>query len=84
MPKLKQSESAMNRTIFNATIAQKLILCGINKPELAKKMQMSRSTLYEKLRDPDRFTIGEVKRMAKALNFSDDERIILLQEGVKK
>lgn len=37
MPKLKQSESSINRTIFNATIAQKLILCGINKPELAKK-----------------------------------------------
>ena len=51
----------------------KIVELGMNVETLADKIGMERSTLYRKLNNFEKITIGEAVRMKDALNMTDAE-----------
>ena len=51
----------------------KIVELGMNVETLADKIGMERSTLYRKLNNFEKITIGEAIRMKDALNMTDAE-----------
>lgn len=52
---------------MNRIILSRMALYGIEKPEMAACLGMSLDTFYRRLREPDAFTLGELRRAAKKL-----------------
>ena len=53
----------------------KIVELGMNVETLADKIGTERSTLYRKLNNFEKITIGEATRMKDALNMTDAEAI---------
>ena len=53
----------------------KIIEKGLNVEALADKIGLERSTLYRKLNNFEKISIGEAIRMKAALEMTDDEAI---------
>lgn len=51
----------------------KLVEKGVNVETLAKKIKVERSTLYRKLNNADKITVGEAKKMQEALEIPIEE-----------
>lgn len=51
----------------------KIVEKNMNVEELANKIGMDRSSLYRKLNNGEKITIGEALKMKDALNMNDDE-----------
>lgn len=51
----------------------KIVELGLNVESLADRIDMERSTLYRKLNNFDKITIGEAIRMKEALGMTDAE-----------
>lgn len=45
----------------------------MNREMLAEKLGINRSSMYRKLDNADKITIGEAKKIKKALSLSDEE-----------
>ncbi|HWS31017.1 MAG TPA: hypothetical protein VN512_13005 [Clostridia bacterium] len=56
-----------------------MTLYNTSKPEMAAALRMSLDTFYRRLKDPDEFTFGELKKAAKKLKTT----VSALTEGVK-
>jgi hypothetical protein len=61
------------RTVLNALIAKYLVVHGYTKPNLAVLLSMSTASLYNKLNNPNMFTLKELRRLFEVLKFSQDE-----------
>lgn len=51
----------------------KIVESGMNVDDLADKTNISRASLYRKMNNADKFTIGDAVKIKKALNMSDTE-----------
>ena len=51
----------------------KIVEMGMNVESLAEAIGIDRSSLYRKLNNSERITIGEAQKMKDALSMSDDE-----------
>lgn len=56
-------------------VAKYLAATGMRKNELAVKAHMNYNTLNYKLRNPDRFTRGELVQLFKVIKLTDEERL---------
>lgn len=75
MPKLKDSPEVAQDKLFKALTAKNMMLCGYNhNNELAIKMRMHEHTLNYKLKDPDKFTRKELRRLFALLKFTEEEK----------
>lgn len=54
-------------------IKAKIVERGESISTIASAIGLNRATLYRKLRDPDRFSVSEVKKLAKVLRLSAEE-----------
>lgn len=59
-----------NNKYMRSLIAQRSCILGYKNYELAKKMGLPRSTFYAKLKEPDRFSLGEIRAICKILKIS--------------
>lgn len=59
----------MNINLLKAKMVEK----GINAETLAEKIGMARATMYRKLANLEKFTIGEAKKIAAVLNLTAAE-----------
>lgn len=50
---------------------------GLNISSLAKRTGICRQTLYDRLRDPDRLTLAELRALDRQIHFTDEELVIL-------
>ncbi len=78
MPRLRESTEQARVTQFKAAVAKYLTLRGVSKESLTASMCMSRSTLWEKLNNPDNFRLGELRQLYTILEFDEVDRQILL------
>jgi plasmid maintenance system antidote protein VapI len=53
----------------------KIVENGINVEKLAEQINIDRSSLYRKLNNAEKITIGEASRMKDALGMTDEEAI---------
>lgn len=51
----------------------KMVEKGLNVESLATHMDIDRSTLYRKLTDAEKFTVGEVQKLKDILNLTTDD-----------
>ena len=51
----------------------KLVEKGVNVETLAKRINIERSTLYRKLNNAEKITVGEAKKMQEALEIPVEE-----------
>ena len=51
----------------------KMVENGFNVEALAEKIGVDRSSLYRKLNNSEKITIGEAKRIKEALDLSEDD-----------
>ena len=58
-----------------AKLKGKMVELGINVETLAEMIGVDRSSLYRKLSNSEKVTIGEAKRIKEALSLTDDEAI---------
>jgi hypothetical protein len=61
------------KTALQAIVAKNLIECGFDKSDLALKLFMSKASIYNKLNNPDSFTLKELRLLFKVLKFTQDE-----------
>ena len=60
-------------TAFQSLVAKNLKECRLRKEDLPTKLFMSRASLYNKLREPELFTLGELRLLFKVLKFTQEE-----------
>ena len=60
-----------------AKLKGKMVELGINVETLAEMIGVDRSSLYRKLNNSGKVTIGEAKRIKEALSLTDDEAIAI-------
>lgn len=58
---------------FKALINYYLTKAGYSKIELATKLHISKSSLYQKLSNPDCFTVKEIRMMRSVLGIPDTD-----------
>ena len=56
-------------------------IIGENVSSVAKRCGIAPSTMYRRLKDPDTFTIGELKELIRVLRLSDDEVLYFVGGG---
>ena len=78
MHKLKESAEEKKIKHFKAAVAKHLALQGITKESLVSAMQMSRTSFWEKMNNPDTFRVGELRQLYLLLDFDEEERHILI------
>jgi DNA-binding Xre family transcriptional regulator len=78
MPKLKPSDKEKRRQQIKDNIDHALIDRHISKEDLWTSIGMSRSTFYDRLKQPDTIQIGELAHIARILN----KTVLELLEGI--
>lgn len=73
---LKKREKK-NRKI-KAQISYYLEAEGYTKKDLAKQLDMCVATLYNKLKDPSKLTLEEVRNLKLTLNLSDEQLLAII------
>lgn len=67
---------------MNATLKVALTRQDIKVRQLAKAMRVSESTMYDRLSEPDKMSVGDFRRLSQALNLTLDEvREVIGWEG---
>ena len=64
--------------LLKATIKKQMLLNGIDTKALAGMMNVGVSTLYDKIRTPSKFTVGQLRMVCKALHFSNEKKACIL------
>ena len=68
MTKLKPTEDQHKNRIIAANIERQRKLYAVPIDELATAARLKRSSMYNRLREPDRLTIRELRGMARKLH----------------
>lgn len=78
MPRLKQAVNESRVARFKAAVRQQMVMYGISSiGDLAERCGATAPTFYRKIKDPDRFTQGELRKLYNVLHFTDEQRLFL-------
>lgn len=64
--------------VIKGQISYYLEVEGYTKQELASQLGMCVATLYNKLRNPNKFTLEEVRNLKLVLNLSDTQLLAII------
>ena len=64
--------------VIKGQISYYLEVEGYTKQELASQLGMCLATLYNKLRNPNKFTLEEVRNLKLVLNLSDTQLLAII------
>ena len=74
MPKLKPSKTELQDRTLVGSMENQMRIQGIDKKGTAKQAGFAESTFYQRLRNPDTFTIRELRRVFAVLHYPDEEK----------
>jgi hypothetical protein len=78
MPRLKPRPDEARHTRFRAAVSHQMIMYGIDSQEdLSKRCGITHTTFYRRMKDPETFTNGELRKIYNVLHFTDEQRLIL-------
>ena len=78
MPRLKQNPTDARHTRFRAAVQHQMVMYGIDTlMELERRCGMSHTTMARRMKDPDTFSNGELRKIYNILRFSDEQRLII-------
>ena len=79
MPRLRQSEKQQREEKFRRLVRKNMAMSGYQYMySVADVLGINRDTLARKMKNPDEFSVAELRRLMQALNFPEDERMVLL------
>lgn len=78
MPRVIENEVVQKNRTIRAVIAKNMALLDLSDEDVAIKLHCVKRTFQNKKRDPETFTLEELRRLAKALKFSDEEKAMIL------
>lgn len=81
MPRLRKTEEQKQAEIFLTIYSVGKAKQHLHEPDVARSLDISESTLALRKKSPDKFKIGEFKRMAKLFEWTPED--ILEIVGVK-
>ena len=73
MSKAKDEAKDKARREFKAIVNYGLYKCRWTKEEVASKLNMCPTTFYNRLNDPEKFKVGELRRLEKILHLDRKE-----------
>ena len=73
-----KKEKEKKTKIIHAEIEYFLVWKGYPKAQLATKLGMSLASLYAKIKDIDKFTYPEIRRLCAVLNLTDEVKLALI------
>ena len=73
MSKAKDEAKDKARREFKAIVNYGLDKCRWTKEEIAIKLNMCPATFYNRLNDPEKFRVGELRRLEKILHLNRKE-----------
>nr|MBQ8244018.1 hypothetical protein [Oscillospiraceae bacterium] len=73
-----KSEKEKKTRLINAEIEYFLKWEGYTKAQLATKLGMSLASLYAKIKDIDKFTYPEIRRLCAVLDLTDEVKLALM------
>lgn len=81
MPKIKErlTEQDKLRKAYRQIIGGRLAAENDNVSEIAKLLNVSDSTAYRRHKNPENYTLNDLRKMAKRYNFTPDECYELLR-----
>ena len=65
--------------LLKSKIAEKLVYYSMSPCELAAAMRIGLRTYYNKLKEPDKMTLGEFIRMSQKLKLTEEEQLKILK-----
>lgn len=78
MPKLKESQEQQKDRIVRAYIAKNMVLYGLTDAQIAVELHCTKRTFQNKMKRPETFTLGELRKLCVAIKLSDEEKTMLL------
>ena len=82
MPRLSVSkDEEMNRAL-RGSIKYAQEVKGMDGLKLSKLTGIPKSTLYHKLKNPDRFTVRELRMVFKVLGYREDDKEKFARESI--
>ena len=73
MPKVKLGRPNLENSRINRLVWGYMASSGMGQTETARKAKMSPGTLAKRREDPDGWTLGELKRVARAVGIPIEE-----------
>ncbi len=78
MPRLKLSSMDARHTRFRAAVQHQMVLYGIDTlMDLEKRCGMAHTTMARRMKNPDTFSNGELRKLYNVLRFTDEQRLIM-------
>ena len=79
MPKLKMTPTEKKLEYLSRLIESKIKLYGIkNVAALATRVGVSKATMYDRLKHPDKMALIELLRISEILRFTDEEKGLII------
>lgn len=78
MPKLRQPLSEVKNQELLAIVAMRKQLLGYTNADLARSLRCHENTVINRLHEPDKWPLGDLRRLCDVLHFSDEERNSIL------
>lgn len=78
MPRLKETQEQQKNRTARAYILKNMELYGIKDEQLAIKLCCTKRTFQNKMKRPETFTLGELRRLCLAIKLSDEEKSMLI------
>ena len=73
MPKIFIRAGERYDNQLSATVIKYLCLRNVTVPDLAITLRMSRPTAYDRLHNPEKFTVGELRKLITKLHIPREE-----------
>lgn len=73
-----KKEKEKKAKFIHAKIEYILVWKGYTKAQLATKLGMSLASLYAKIKDIDKFTYPEIRKLCAVLELTDAEKLALI------
>ncbi|MDP4153283.1 MAG: hypothetical protein Q8865_07600 [Bacillota bacterium] len=78
MPRLAKSDNQKRNDYLLGTMAKQQIIYDLPNQSLSLPMGVSRKTVYNRLNDPDKFTLAELRMLIKKLHIPAEDMLIAL------
>ncbi|MDY3109285.1 MAG: hypothetical protein SOW50_04135 [Lachnospiraceae bacterium] len=82
MPRLAVSENEKKDRILRGSIKNAQELQGLNAEKISRLTGIPKSTVYAKIRDPERLTIRELRLICGVLKYPDEEKERIGREAI--
>lgn len=84
MPRIRQYAAQYAAEDFRKALKNALVNCDMKQKDLSFETGIPESTVSERMRDPSKFTLGQMQEIVKATNMEPDALLKFLGFSISK